>query len=811
MKGLHRKLLLTLLPVVILPLLALGLQSMLKLNEMADRNMELRLKSIAITINENLSNELRRNMVELAQLPNAEALIAYLATKATGIQKVYMGTRVQMMFHHLLVGNKGFLQLSLLNGDGNKALLQVGEGVDPFHDMAPSNQQFIQYWAENHADADQFNYLLYSPEIDEFVYKQGLRFIRSGPEISRDGGEPVQSYRLILTYSLRKFGELFLKQQEQQGIHLLLLDKLNVYIAGTAPLGWQSREQTGDEISLPDGDYLVRRLALADGLILQALIPKQLMTSEIRTLRMTTAAWLLISGLILLVMLHIVLKRQILNPVSELRDLMKRVATHEISEIEPVPIDDEMSELHNHFAGMLGRLAVSKRELERAAFIDPLTGIGNRAAFIRCLQSIVERHNQNLEHFYLTQLKLHNITWINNTFGAKTGDQALQFISHVLLQLLRNHRIANAKGVCLARSGSDEFIFTIPKLDPGASTSSELLADADTICAQLSSRLNQPVMLGNYAIKLRFSAGIISFPEIANSIEELMEGASKARRQAARYQGNYWIQLDSEMILSLREDKWLESELHKAISEQQCYVVYQPQYDLQSGQIMGAEVLIRWHHPTYGLVPPDRFIPIAERSGQILDIDLWVLEQACLFLGKLIAKGVVNFRLAVNASGTELSNPAYPEAVRSMLCRYDISPEHFGIEITETALVELDEVAQITVRALKNIGVEIELDDFGTGYTSLSHLTNLQLDVLKIDRSYTMQIESNPKLVDSILQLADAFSLRVIAEGVETIEQLQLLQQKKCHMAQGFLLSKPVNENELVKLLFDDMQSRAAD
>ncbi len=803
MKGLHRKLLLTLLPVVILPLLALGLQSMMKLGDMANRNMELRLTSMATTINEHLNGELRRNTVELAQLPNAEALISYLATKVTGTQKVYMGTRVQRMFHQLLVGNKGFLQLSLLNAD-NKELLRVGEGIDPFHDIAPSNLKFMQYWATQAAASDQFNYLMYSPEMDEYVYKQGLRFIRSGPEISRDG-DPVQRYSLILTYSLRKFGEMFLKQQVlQQGIYLLLLDKSNTFIAGEAPLGWRSGGPETDDITLPGGDYLVRRLPLADGLILQALIPQKLMTAEATELRITTAIWLIISSLILLALLHVVLKRLILNPVSNLRDLMKQVATHEISEISLVLAEDEMAELHNHFAGMLSRLEVSKRELERAAFIDPLTGIGNRAAFIRCLQNTVERHNQQRTCFYLTQIKLHNLTWINNTFGAKTGDQALQLISHILQQLIHEHSQVNAKCVCLARSGSDEFTFTVPCYAGNNVQNIPALPDANALCEQLADMFSQPVNLGSYTIKLRFSAGIIRFPDVANSVEELMEGVSKARRQACRYQGNHWLQLDNEMILHIREDKWLESELREAIIGQQCFVVYQPQYDIHSGHIVGAEALLRWRHPSYGMVPPDRFIPIAETSGQILDIDIWVLEQACQCLKTLTAKGITNFRLAVNASGTELSNPAYPDAVRSMLHRYDIAPHRFGIEITETAIVELDEVAQMTVRTLKEIGVEIELDDFGTGYTSLSHLTNLQLDVLKIDRSYIMQLESNPKLVDSILQLADAFSLRVIAEGVETIEQLKLLQQKRCHMAQGFLLSKPITEEALIALLFDD-------
>jgi diguanylate cyclase (GGDEF)-like protein len=551
----------------------------------------------------------------------------------------------------------------------------------------------------------------------------------------------------------------------------------------------------------PGGDYLVRRLPLSDGLILQALIPEALMTAEALELRISTIIWLVISSMVLLTLLHIVLRRLILKPVNQLRDLMQKVSTHEIRKIDLVDLNDEMAELHNHFAGMLGRLEISKRELEKVAFIDPLTSLSNRAAFIRCLQSMVEKHSREQTDFFLTQLKLHNLTWINHTFGANVGDRALQFISQMLLQLLREHRIAQAKCVSIARSGSDEFSFTMPF---PATSGAIVLPDAEAICAQLAIRLNQPITLGNYTLKLRFSAGIIHFPVIASNVADLMEGASRARRQAARYQESHWQLLNNDMVLQVKEDKWLESELRAAIKQQQCFVVYQPQYDLKSGHIASAEVLMRWRHPLYGLVPPDRFIPIAEHSDQILEIDLWVLEQACIFLGKLIAKGISNFRLAVNASGNELSNSLYPEHVRNMLHRYDIPACYLAIEITETAIVELDDMAKAMVHALKEIGVEIELDDFGTGYTSLSHLSILELDSLKIDRSYIVQLESNPKLVDSILQLADAFSLKVIAEGIETIEQLQLLQQKNCDLAQGYLLSKPISEEAMVSLLLED-------
>lgn len=803
MKGLQRKLLLTLLPVVILPLMALGLQSMVKLNEMANHNMDLRLTSLASSIKEQLSSELRHNLVELSQLPNVEVLIVYLATQATGAQKVYMGTRVQRIFHQLLVSNKGFLQIALLNSSA-KELLRVGDGIDPFHDIAPSNMQFMRSWTTQAANRNTFNYLIYSPEVEEFVYKQGLRFASSGPEISQNG-EPEQSYSFILTYSLRKFGEMFLKQQAQQGIHLLLLDKEGSLIAGETPLGWRNSfdSHQQDTVVLPTGHYLVRRVPLMDGLFLEALIPEQLISAEASQLRSSMMIWLVFSSLILLVLLHMVLTRLVLKPVSQLRDLMQKVAMHDVEDLALVTEKDEMGELHNHFAGMLQQLSVSKCELERVAFIDPLTGIGNRAVFIRCLQQMVEKHHQQHTSFYLTQLKLHQLTSINNTFGVKIGDRALQFISQILLQQLREHRLAHPKCVCLARSGSDEFIFSIPCVALAASDK-QSFSDAEMICAHLAERLNAPIMLGSYAVKLRFSAGILRFPDVAQSVEELMEGVSKARRHAGRYQSNYWYQLNMEMVQQIREDKWLESELRQAIIKQQCFVVYQPQYDLQTGRIVSAEVLIRWHHPTYGMVPPDRFIPIAERSGQILDIDLWVLDQACGCMCRLMAKGLSQFRLAVNASGTELSNPLYPEQVREMLRKYNILPHHFSIEITETAIVELDDVAKMMVKTLKEMGLEIELDDFGTGYTSLSHLTNLQLDALKIDRSYIMQLETNPKLVDSILQLADAFSLRVIAEGVETAEQLQLLQQKRCHLAQGYLLSKPIGEAALEALLLND-------
>ncbi|MCD8547629.1 MAG: GGDEF domain-containing phosphodiesterase [Aeromonadaceae bacterium] len=418
--------------------------------------------------------------------------------------------------------------------------------------------------------------------------------------------------------------------------------------------------------------------------------------------------------------------------------------------------------------------------------------MGNRAALARHLHGLTSQG----QGFVLTQLKLLQLSAINRTFGNRVGDEALQLFGQLLTEILSHHASQQLARPTLARVGSDEFALTLTEQQ--AAQPAQL---ATQLCEQLAERLKLPINLGSYELYLRFSAGIVSYPLVADNVEELMQAASQTRHHAQRRHGSHWLQLDGATAARLREDKWLEAELGFAIAMRQLFVVFQPQYDLQAQRICGAELLLRWQHPEFGLVPPDRFIAIAEHSGQILDIDLWVLEQACLFLARLARTGCEEFRLAINASATELSNPHYPRQVELMLKRHRLPPERIGIEITETALVELDDVARNMVRTLKQIGVEIALDDFGTGYASLSHLTTLPLDTLKIDRSYTVQLESNPKLVDSILQLAEAFNLSVIAEGVETPQQLRLLQEKGCDMAQGYLLARPMREEQLLVLL----------
>lgn len=790
MKTLRNRLSMALLPVVILPLLAMGFQGIQLLNSSSLEHIRSQIELLASNSHIQLNEVLRNYRLNLTAIPQSESLINYLNSQNELEKQSYLGPKVLRLFHQLIRQNPGLLQITLVNQGLNEEL-KAGQGINPFTKSEASNQQFMTMMGmQNDPFYEKF---MFSEALGQYVFKQGLQFGNSRPELSVYDREPSQ-YTLLLTASLALLGEYLQEQERLYGFKLLLVehDTQRLIFSDDPALIKLTLPLQRGELTLDNDVYHMEKKRINDDLDLLALVPNSMIATSSAKIRTSLIIWLFLSMGVLVLLSGWVIERLILAPMARLRSLMQQVSQEERHQLPHLPGNDEMSELHNQFVDMLNRLESSQHELE----LDQVTGLSNRNVFLRQLQKRLAQAKQEDEPLFLTQLKLHNLSGINDTFGSLTGDQALQMISQLLIALLSRLVSELPDGErTLARIGSDEFAFLLPQ------TPLAPHGGAIRICELLAKRLNDPIQLGEYQLQLRFSAGIISFPEAGSHVEELMQSASQARRYACRYAGNYWYLMDGESASKIREDKWLEGELTGAIQLQQLRVVFQPQYALSNGRISGAEVLLRWQHPEFGMVPPDRFIPIAEHSSQILEIDLWVLEHSCAFLARLRQLGLKEFHLAINASATELSNPNYPMHVERVLKEYDIPASQLGIEITETALVELDEVARTMVQRLKVLGVEIALDDFGTGYTSFKHLAELPLDTLKIDRSFTAQLEQDPKLVDSILQLACAFNLKVVAEGVETAEQLSILTSKGCDLAQGYLLSHPIDEGALLILL----------
>jgi diguanylate cyclase (GGDEF) domain len=790
MKRLRYKLSAALLPVVILPLLALGFQGMLQLNNSSQENLRSQVALIASNSHLQLNDEVRNYRLNLLSLTESDSLMHYLTSQDLREKENYHTPRVLRMFHQLLAQNPGMEQISLLDANENE-VLKTGKNIDPFSQISPSNRQFMDLLQQQSGRF--YERFILDPDLEQFVLKIGLRFNSYHPALSRYDRPPAQ-YTLLLTTSLYQLGDYLKEQERLYGFKLQLIEKQNhqlIFTTDPSLLDNTQEEAQRPQERLING-YHLERSPLNDDLELVAWIPEKTVASASAKIRTSLIAWLLLSLAILLLLSSWILKRLIISPMERLRSLMRQVARQEIHHIPMLPVIDEMTELHNQFSSMLNRLEISQHELEQSAYTDPVTGLENRIAFLKLLHKQLQQSRAVQQPFSLILIKMHNLSSINNTFGTRTGDLALLAMTRLLLGL-NNHQ-AEGAACHLARIGSDEFTFLLPPDHPAQ-------AEPSRLCAQLARELESPLLIGDYQLRLRFSAGLVSYPDAGEQVEELMQSLSQARHQAGRYTGSYWYQLDGASATRLRENKWLESELGHAIERNQLSVVFQPQYTMQDRRICGAEVLLRWNHPDVGMVPPDRFIPIAEHSSQILELDLWVLEQSCQFLAKLQQSGWSHIHIAVNASATELSNPCYPEQVTELLARYKIPATSLGIEITETALVELDEVAHDMVKKFKELGIEISLDDFGTGYTSLKHLAELPLDILKIDRSFTQQIEEDTTMIDSIVQLANAFHLQLIAEGVETESQYDKLHQRGCQMAQGYLLSRPVDGNMFWQLL----------
>ena len=782
-----------LLPIALLPLLMFGFYSLSTVHQLVSEKIELQNQSLKEAIQSNIKSTLEAGKAQLEFLPQAQILNRYLSMVSNEEKNQYIAPMVQLLFHQAMMSNKNIQQIVLTNQLDYEEI-QVGDGINPFSQRTDSNQTFLKKMKTQ--GENEYNQLIKSTETNQYVYKQGITFQHHNPELLISDTTKQEKYSLIITSTLKSLSE-FIKQQEEQLNYKIVLyqneDQTSIE-ARYSPLDLKKLLGT-DKLRLDGLQYQISDYLVTPKISMLILIPEQIVQAQISDTQTTLLVLIAASALMLSILTNWLANRLIASPINDLSKLIHQVTDQKIHHIPLVAPHNEISELRNQFAIMVSRLEASQTELEHSIYIDPLTGLYNRSAFINFLQKKVFTAKQENGSFFITQLKLHNLSGINNTFGSKIGDKALQAISKILSDLIKKAHHDKNSLCTLARIGSDEFCFVLPSHDKFNPVS------APQLCEQLARRLKRPVLVGDYELRLKFSAGIVSYPEAGSRVEDLLQSANQARHQASRYSGNYWYLLDGVIAARLREDKWLESELGSAIAQQQLRVVFQPQYSLKKQLAIGAEVLLRWHHPEYGSIPPDRFIPIAEHSAQILDIDLWVLEQACRCQAKLQASGFDRFHLAVNASATELSNPHYPQQVAKLLDKYHLDPTYFGVEITETALVELDDVARDMVITLKKVGVEIALDDFGTGYTSLNHLVALPLDMLKIDRTYTAQLEDNPKLVDSILQLAEAFGLRVIAEGVETKEQLHHLMAKGCDQAQGYLLSRPITEDALMNLL----------
>ena len=433
--------------------------------------------------------------------------------------------------------------------------------------------------------------------------------------------------------------------------------------------------------------------------------------------------------------------------------------------------------------------AVAKERLAFLAQFDPLTHLPNRLLLRDRFEQaalVAESGNATMALLYLD---LDNFKQINDSLGHEVGDKVL------VAAVERLHQCIRATDT-LSRLIGDEFVVLLA----GLRDSTEIAGVANSIHDAFA----DPIIVDGNALNLSFSVGISLFPANGKDFDTLLKCADAAVESAKAAGRNTYRFFTQEMNADLQEQMRLTGELNRAVRQHEFRLHFQPQIDIRTGRITGVEALVRWQHPVEGMIPPARFIPLAEHSGHIVQIGEWVLNEACRQARRWIDQGLPPLVVAVNLSAVQFKRGNVLEMVSSALADSGLSASCLELELTESILLQNVDATMETLRGLKALGAKLSIDDFGTGYSSLSYLKQLDVDKLKIDQSFVRDVLADgdgASIVKAIIQLGHILQLEVIAEGVENEAQLAFLRAADCDAAQGYLFSRPVPAEVLVQLI----------
>lgn len=477
-----------------------------------------------------------------------------------------------------------------------------------------------------------------------------------------------------------------------------------------------------------------------------------------------------------------VIARTITQPLSELTRSAARMQQGDYRAPIAIARDDEIGVLAGSLNHMREGIASREQEVLRLAYEDALTGLPNRARLVERIEVALRHAAQRGQIAAVMLLDLDRFKGINDTLGHAAGDEVLRRVAERLRGVLRD-------GGTVARLGGDEFAIVLTAAD---------VDEVRAVARAIFNALRAPIEFEGQPIDVAASIGIAVYPDDGADAGTLLRRADIVMYVAKRSAGSFAF-YDARYEVAQRRHLSLLGELRRAVESAELRAYYQPKIELASGRVGGVEALVRWRHPTRGLVPPDEFMPYAEQTGFIRVITRWMLAVTLRQCGRWAADGIP-LQVAVNISARDLMSRDLPQLVNDLLNNHRVPPELVCLEITESSFMEDPEHALATLRALHGLGVRLAIDDFGTGFSSLAYLKRLPVDELKIDRAFVMGMaddRDDRMIVRSTIELAHNLGLKVVAEGVETDACLDELRALGCDLAQGYLFSGPLRRSKL--------------
>lgn len=487
--------------------------------------------------------------------------------------------------------------------------------------------------------------------------------------------------------------------------------------------------------------------------------------------------YLPISALILIILAlwenhHLILRQETIKWLSQKKEL----------EMDAKKSSEELKLKNTQLQNVL-------EDINHLGYYDALTDLPNRRLFMRQLANALNRARRNNHLVAVLYVDLDNFKIINDTMGHSLGDLVLKELGVKIKNSIRDIDI-------VSRQGGDEYTLLLDEIAN--------FEEAQHLTAALHRSIQESFLINDVEVHVEASIGVALYPWHGDSIDNLIKYADIAMYSAKNQGKNQFVFYTAEMNQVFVRRMSLDKELRSAIQNEEFSLYYQPQIDIVSGEIIGIEALIRWNNLILGAVPPSELIPIAEENGQIIPLGEWVLITACQQMRTWLDEGYMIPKMAVNLSPVQFSDDKLVENVSRILRQTRLEPKYLELEITEGVAIYNEKVVLNKLTALKNIGIKIALDDFGTGYSCLAYLSQYPVDTIKIDRSFIEDIlvnHDNQILVETIIIMAHNFEVRAIAEGVDTVEQFQMLRDYKCDEIQGYLIAPPISAEQLVNLI----------
>jgi diguanylate cyclase (GGDEF)-like protein len=810
---LHAKVLLVVVPLAVIPLLIIGWLAYEQLRSTAVERSSIQMTTLMDQMARNFQMHQDVAKANAKLFADASLMRAYALTEDEEERYVLMLPSLLKLFSSYLRAYPDYTEIRFLLPDGYEdartTLIPIPNITEEEGDT-PFFQQLSRFKGDAFVQVS-------TPPDSHTVSLQVARPVRLIDLATQDplNGKPTLRGYLVVTMGLDFMAEQMANSRAGEKAHTLIVNENGEILFHQDP------SQLGQYISVPllkkaleigkndqlvpavyqETDSLLATRRLHEGLLLIGILPKEELLKESQRLG-NSVAWIVLGTIVLLIFaLLISMNVLMVRPLKQLMGAVREIGRGNLAPTIALSTSDELGKLGLSFQEMAGNLEKSRVKVEHLAYHDSLTGLPNRFRAHETLRHMISLAHRESRRMAVLFLDLDNFKRVNDTLGHQVGDQLLMEMAIRLQVVLRaedviHQEVSQHTSDVLARLGGDEFVVLLSNVSSSR--------DAAKVASRILDIMKLPFYFNDNEIYSGCSIGISLFPSDGSDVDDLIKRADAAMYQAKSQGRNNFQFYSASYNLAALEHISLEGRLRRALKNNELVLYYQPLVQARTGKIVGLEALLRWNDPLEGIIPPDKFIPVAEESGLILPLGEWVLREAGRQLSVWQAAGFTDACVSVNVSAVQLQRQDLVTIVDQVLEDNGLHPWQLELEITETALMRIRPEVIGDLNAMRRKGVTISLDDFGTGYSSLSLLQELPIGKLKIDKSFVRDMLVDPKdaaIVSAVLFIAKSLGLRSTAEGVETPEQAARLAEEGCDQLQGYLLCRPLPVAEMTEFL----------